>query len=67
MLLVGGAERDNTEDGEFARALAAAQQRLQAAIAPAVLRAKAVAVGERAHVPLWRAANQEVRSPTHLI
>lgn len=63
VLLVGGAERDNTEDAEFARALGGAQQRLQAAIAPAVHRAKAVALGERAHAAAWRAANAEVRPP----
>ncbi|XP_026318177.1 vinculin-like [Hyposmocoma kahamanoa] len=62
VLLVGGAERDNSEDAEFARALAAAHQRLQAAIAPAVRLAKAVALQQRAQVPPWRAANAEIIS-----
>ncbi|KAH9628216.1 hypothetical protein HF086_003048 [Spodoptera exigua] len=60
VLLVGGAERENTEDASFARSLGAAQQRLQAAIAPAVRCAKAVALGDRAHAAAWRAANAEV-------
>ncbi|CAH2098991.1 unnamed protein product [Euphydryas editha] len=60
VLLVGGAERDNTEDGEFAAALSAAQQRLQAAIAPAVRAAKRVALADRAAPPAWRAANAEI-------
>lgn len=62
VLLVGGAERDNTEDAEFARALGSAQQRLQAAIPPAVHRAKAVALGDRTQAPAWRAANAEIIS-----
>ncbi|CAG9796238.1 unnamed protein product [Diatraea saccharalis] len=62
VLLVGGAERDNTEDAEFARALDAAHRRLQAAIPPAVHRAKAVALGDRAAHPHWRAANKEIIS-----
>ncbi|KAG6464797.1 hypothetical protein O3G_MSEX014737 [Manduca sexta] len=60
VLLVGGAERDNTEDSEFGRVLGAAQARLQAAIAPAVRAAKQVALGDRAHAPLWRQANAEI-------
>ncbi|XP_053618878.1 vinculin isoform X2 [Plodia interpunctella] len=62
VLLVGGAERDNTEDGEFARALADATLRLQAAIAPAVHRAKALALGDRQPqaVSAWRSANAEI-------
>uniref|UniRef100_A0A2A4JNP8 Vinculin n=1 Tax=Heliothis virescens TaxID=7102 RepID=A0A2A4JNP8_HELVI len=60
VLLVGGAERDNTEDQEFARALTSAQQRLQAAIPPAVHRAKAVALGDRGQAAAWRTANSEV-------
>ncbi|XP_045456604.1 vinculin [Melitaea cinxia] len=60
VLLVGGAERDNTEDKEFAAALSAAQQRLQAAIAPAVRAAKRVALADRAAPPAWRAANGEI-------
>ena len=60
VLLVGGAERDNTEDGEYAAALAAAQQRLQAAIAPAVRAAKQVALGGAPGAPHWRRANAEV-------
>ncbi|CAK1595344.1 unnamed protein product [Parnassius mnemosyne] len=62
VLLVGGAERENTEDGEFARALGGAQQRLQASIAPAVRLAKRVALRDRAAVPAWRAANAEIMS-----
>ncbi|XP_013148965.1 PREDICTED: vinculin [Papilio polytes] len=62
VLLVGGAECDNTEDGEFGRALAAAQQRLQASIAPAVRLAKRVALSDRAAVPAWRSANTEIMS-----
>ncbi|KPI95246.1 Vinculin [Papilio xuthus] len=62
VLLVGGAECENTEDGEFGRALAAAQQRLQASIPPAVRLAKRVALGERAAVPGWRTANNEIMS-----
>ncbi|KAJ0171018.1 hypothetical protein K1T71_013217 [Dendrolimus kikuchii] len=62
VLLVGGAERDNTEDAEFARALSAAHQRLQAAIPPAVHRAKAVALGDRQQAPHWRAANADIMS-----
>ncbi|CAH0599023.1 unnamed protein product [Chrysodeixis includens] len=62
VLLVGGAERDNTEDVEFARALSLAQQRLQAAIPPAVHRAKAVALGDRAQAQAWRPANAEIIS-----
>ncbi|CAB3241368.1 unnamed protein product [Arctia plantaginis] len=62
VLLVGGAERDNTEDAEFARSLGGAQQRLQAAIPPAVHRAKAVALGERAQAAAWRSANAEIIS-----
>ncbi|XP_049881942.1 vinculin [Pectinophora gossypiella] len=62
VLLVGGAERDNTEDAEFARALAAAHGRLQAAIPPAVHRAKAVALGDAAQAPHWRSANAEIIS-----
>nr|XP_049705344.1 vinculin isoform X3 [Helicoverpa armigera] len=62
VLLVGGAERDNTEDQEFARALSSAQQRLQAAIPPAVHRAKAVALGDRAQAAAWRTANSEIIS-----
>ncbi|XP_035456928.2 vinculin [Spodoptera frugiperda] len=60
VLLVGGAERDNTEDAQFARSLAGAQQRLQAAIPPAVHSAKAVALGDKAQAPHWRAANAEI-------
>jgi hypothetical protein len=60
VLLVGGAERDNTEDAEFARALSGAHQRLQAAIPPAVHRAKAVALGDRTQAAPWRSANAEV-------
>ncbi|XP_013174652.1 PREDICTED: vinculin-like [Papilio xuthus] len=62
VLLVGGAECENTEDREFGRALAAAQQRLQASIPPAVRLAKRVALGERAAVPGWRTANNEIMS-----
>ncbi|XP_045539587.1 vinculin [Papilio machaon] len=62
VLLVGGAECENTEDGEFGRALTAAQQRLQASIPPAVRLAKRVALGERAAVPGWRTANNEIMS-----
>ncbi|XP_068624642.1 vinculin [Battus philenor] len=62
VLLVGGAERENTEDGEFARALGGAHQRLQASIAPAVRLAKRVALGERAAAAGWRAANNEIMS-----
>ncbi|VVC87569.1 unnamed protein product [Leptidea sinapis] len=39
VLLVGGAERENTDDSEFAHALLGAQQRLQEAIPPAILKA----------------------------
>ncbi|XP_063370152.1 vinculin [Cydia amplana] len=60
VLLVGGAERENTEDAEFARALNSAHQRLQAAIAPAVHRAKAVALGDSSQAPAWRSANSEI-------
>lgn len=60
VLLVGGSERDNTEDGEFARALDAAHRRLQAAIPAAVRRAKGVAQADRAQLPHWRAANAEI-------
>ncbi|XP_052745183.1 vinculin [Bicyclus anynana] len=60
VLLVGGLERENTEDGEFAAAIGAAQQRLQAAIAPAVRAAKRVALNDRAAVPVWRAANNDI-------
>ncbi|XP_060807514.1 vinculin [Amyelois transitella] len=62
VLLVGGAERDNTEDAEFARSLSAAHQRLQAAIPPAVLRAKDIALGDRQQpaVSAWRTANSEI-------
>ncbi|XP_061724423.1 vinculin isoform X4 [Cydia pomonella] len=60
VLLVGGAERENTEDAEFARALNSAHQRLQAAIAPAVHRAKAVALGDSSQAPAWRQANSEI-------
>ncbi|XP_052753588.1 vinculin [Galleria mellonella] len=60
VLLVGGAERDNTEDAAFARELAAAQQRLQAAIPAAVRAAKGVATRDRASLPAWRAANAEI-------
>ncbi|XP_069362804.1 vinculin isoform X5 [Maniola hyperantus] len=60
VLLVGGSERENTEDGEFAAAIAAAQQRLQAAIAPAVRAAKRVALNDRTAVPVWRGANNEI-------
>lgn len=60
MLLVGGAERDNTEDADFARALSSAHQRLQAAIPPAVHKAKAVALGDKGQAPAWRSANSEV-------
>ncbi|KAM3956903.1 LOW QUALITY PROTEIN: vinculin [Aphomia sociella] len=67
VLLVGGAERDNTEDAEFARELWAAQQRLQAAIPPAVHQAKAVALGERGRVPAWRAANGEIIKAAGLV
>ncbi|CAH0687078.1 unnamed protein product [Chilo suppressalis] len=62
VLLVGGAERDNTEDADFARSLGTAHQRLQAAIPPAVHRAKAVALGDKAAAPQWRAANKEIIS-----
>lgn len=64
VLLVGGAERENTEDAEFARALNAAQQRLQGAIPPAVRRAKDVALGGAPHAPAWRSANAEVSPRT---
>ncbi|XP_059047686.1 vinculin [Achroia grisella] len=64
VLLVGGAERDNTEDAEFARELAAAHQRLQAAIPPAVHAAKGVALGDTARGPAWRAANAEIMKAT---
>ncbi|XP_050357286.1 vinculin isoform X2 [Nymphalis io] len=60
VLLVGGAERDNTDDGDFAGALGAAHARLQAAIAPAVRAAKRVALADRAAPPLWRRANAEI-------
>ncbi|XP_047516631.1 vinculin isoform X3 [Pieris napi] len=60
VLLVGGAERENTEDSEFALALGAAQQRLQASIPPAVRHAKLVALQDRSAVPAWRAANNEI-------
>lgn len=60
MLLVGGTERDNTEDSEFARALTSAHGRLQSAIPPAVHRAKAVALGDLKQAPAWRQANAEV-------
>ncbi|XP_064075160.1 vinculin isoform X2 [Vanessa tameamea] len=60
VLLVGGAERDNTDDGEFAAALAAAQARLQAAIPPAVRAAKRVALADPAAPPVWRHANAEI-------
>ncbi|KAI5639042.1 vinculin family domain-containing protein [Phthorimaea operculella] len=60
VLLVGGAEKDNTEDAEFARALSAAHARLQQAIPPCVHRAKAVALGDKGQVPHWRSANNEI-------
>ncbi|KAL0859673.1 hypothetical protein ABMA27_010792 [Loxostege sticticalis] len=60
VLLVGGAERDNTEDADFARALSSAHQRLQAAIPPAVHKAKAVALGDKGQAPAWRSANSEI-------
>ncbi|XP_072945946.1 vinculin [Epargyreus clarus] len=60
ILLVGGAERENTEDGSLLAALAAAQARLQAAIAPAVRAAKLLALGDRNAAPGWRAANNEI-------
>ncbi|CAH0731450.1 unnamed protein product, partial [Brenthis ino] len=60
VLLVGGAERDNTEDGEFAAALAEAHARLQAAIAPAVRAAKRVALADATAPPVWRKANAEI-------
>ncbi|XP_063834865.1 vinculin [Ostrinia nubilalis] len=60
VLLVGGTERDNTEDSEFARALSTAHARLQAAIPPAVHRAKAVALGDKTQAPQWRAANAQI-------
>ncbi|XP_038219252.1 vinculin [Zerene cesonia] len=60
VLLVGGAERENTEDGEWAGALGAAQRRLQDAIAPAVRQAKRLALGDAAAAPAWRHANGEI-------
>ncbi|CAH2060397.1 unnamed protein product, partial [Iphiclides podalirius] len=64
VLLVGGAERDNSEDGAFAAALGGALQRLQGSIAPAVRLAKRLALADRAALPAWRAANAEIMSAT---
>ncbi|XP_041983390.1 vinculin [Aricia agestis] len=60
VLLVGGAERENTDDGEFAAALADATARLQAAIPPAVRHAKRVAQRDATAPPAWRQANAEI-------
>ncbi|GBP04691.1 Vinculin [Eumeta japonica] len=60
VLLVAASERDNTEDGEFSRALSAAHQRLQAAIPPAVRGAKAIALGDKSHAGDWRANNAQI-------
>ncbi|XP_048487012.1 vinculin isoform X3 [Plutella xylostella] len=60
VLLVGGSERDNTEDGHLARSLTAALERLQGSIAPAVQRAKRVALGDLSQAPDWRHANNEI-------
>ncbi|XP_050671830.1 vinculin [Leptidea sinapis] len=60
VLLVGGAERENTDDSEFAHALLGAQQRLQEAIPPAVRHAKTLALGDDSAAPAWRAANDQI-------
>ncbi|CAG4985153.1 unnamed protein product [Colias eurytheme] len=62
VLLVGGAERENSSDGEWAGALGAAQRRLQDAIPPAVRQAKRLALGDANAAPQWRRANDEVIS-----
>ncbi|XP_045507640.1 vinculin [Colias croceus] len=60
VLLVGGAERENSSDGEWAGALGAAQRRLQDAIPPAVRHAKRLALGDAPAAPAWRRANAEI-------
>ncbi|KOB75304.1 putative alpha-catenin [Operophtera brumata] len=60
VLLVGGAERDNSEEDQFSAALGAALRRLQASIPPAVTCAKQVALSGAAHAPAWRHANAEI-------
>ncbi|KAL4706658.1 hypothetical protein ACJJTC_005043 [Scirpophaga incertulas] len=61
VLVVGGAERENTEDAQFARALGGAQQRLQTAIPPLVLAAKRLALGTDLAPHAWRHANGQIR------
>lgn len=60
VLLVGGTERDNSEEATFSAALGAALRRLQAGIPPCVTRAKQVALHGAAGAPAWRQANAEV-------
>lgn len=62
VLLVAAQEMENSEDVGFRDEVAAAHRRLQAAVAPAVTRAKAVAINPHDHNAAngWRDANNEV-------
>ncbi|CAH2232322.1 jg26321 [Pararge aegeria aegeria] len=53
--------RLNTYNEENIQIFLQAQQRLQAAIAPAVRATKRLALTDRAAVPVWRAANSDVK------
>lgn len=62
VLLVAAQEMENSEDIGFRDDVAAVHRRLQAAVAPAVTRAKSVAMNPHDHLAsnAWREANNEL-------